>query len=147
MEEVRPNLSIPTGTDEIRGNRGLDSAVASDVSRRVGVMTWRQAADLEASLGGSHPLQAMPTTHTATVIQSSPNPASISEARTSANWRSWEAAIQVDLSTMNELGVWTLMHLPPGGRKIKHKWVFLKKMNPDGTLDNRARLVACGYSQ
>ena len=69
VEHVRPNLSIPTGTDEIRGNRGLDSAVASDVSRRVGVMTWRQAADLEASLGGSHLLQAMPTTHVATVIE------------------------------------------------------------------------------
>ena len=114
------------------------------MSRGAGVMTRRQAADLEASLSRSHPLQAMPTTHAATAIQSSPNPARISEARFSANWKSWEAAIQVELLAMNELGVWTLMYLPPGGRKIKLKWLFLEKMNPDGTLNKyRAHLVPC----
>ena len=40
-------------------------------------------------------------------------------------------------------------HAPPSGkRNIKYKWVFLKKMSPDGTLNKyRARLEACGYGQ
>ena len=146
-EKVRPILSLPLGTDENMGNRGLDSAVADDVSRTVGVITRRQAANLEAILGGSHPSQAMPTTHVAIVVQASLKPASISKAQVSADWKSWDAAIEVELSTMNDLRVWTLTHLPPGARTIKHKWVFLKKMNLDGTLNKyRARLVACGYS-
>ena len=118
-------MSIPTGTDDNTGNRGPDLAAADDVSRTVGVITRRQAANFEAILGGSHLLQAMPSTHVATLIKSSPNPASIFEARSSADWKSWEAAVQVELSAMNELGVWTLTHLPPRGQKIKHKWVFL----------------------
>ena len=90
----------------------------------------------------------MPASQVALMVQSSPDPVSISEAQSGTEWKSKEAAIKVELSAMKELGVWTLAQLPPWGRKTKHKWVFLKKMNPDGTLNKyRASQVACGSSQ
>ena len=49
---------------------------------------------------------------------------------------------------MKDHCVWHVTWLPAGAKTIKHKWVFVKKMNPDGTLNKfKARLVACGYSQ
>ena len=48
---------------------------------------------------------------------------------------------------MNDHCVWHVTWLPAGAKPIKHKWVFVKKMYPDGTLNKfKARLVACGYS-
>ena len=46
------------------------------------------------------------------------------------------------------LKVFHLTELSAGEKVVRHKWVFVKKMNPDGSLNKyKARLVACGYSQ
>jgi len=41
-----------------------------------------------------------------------------------------------------------LADLPPGSKPIGCKWIFKKKLNPDGSIDKfKARLVAKGYRQ
>jgi hypothetical protein len=45
-------------------------------------------------------------------------------------------------------GTWKLSKLPFGCKPIECKWVFKKKLRPDGTIDKyKARLVAKGYTQ
>ena len=40
------------------------------------------------------------------------------------------------------------MELPPGNKHLGCKWIFKKKMKPDGTIDKyKARLVAKGFKQ
>jgi hypothetical protein len=43
---------------------------------------------------------------------------------------------------------WKLSELPFGCKPVGCKWVFKKKLKPDGTSDKyKARLVAKGYTQ
>ncbi|GJZ63797.1 retrovirus-related pol polyprotein from transposon TNT 1-94, partial [Tanacetum coccineum] len=43
---------------------------------------------------------------------------------------------------------WKLVDLPLGHKPIGHKWIFKKKLGPDGTIEKyKARLVAKGYRQ
>ena len=43
---------------------------------------------------------------------------------------------------------WDLVDLPAGGKAIPGKWVYDKKLKPDGTLDRfRARWVDAGTSR
>jgi hypothetical protein len=45
-------------------------------------------------------------------------------------------------------GTWELVDRPYGYKLVGCKWVFKKKLRPDGTVDKyRARLVAKGYTQ
>ncbi|KAL0315343.1 UNVERIFIED_CONTAM: Retrovirus-related Pol polyprotein from transposon TNT 1-94 [Sesamum radiatum] len=45
-------------------------------------------------------------------------------------------------------GTWVLVDLPPGCTTIGCKWIFKKKMKPDGSVDKfKARLVARGFKQ
>ncbi|KAL0331633.1 UNVERIFIED_CONTAM: Retrovirus-related Pol polyprotein from transposon TNT 1-94 [Sesamum angustifolium] len=43
---------------------------------------------------------------------------------------------------------WDLVDLPTGSKPIKCKWVFKKKIRPNGSIDKfKARLVVVGYTQ
>ncbi|KAL0297766.1 UNVERIFIED_CONTAM: Retrovirus-related Pol polyprotein from transposon TNT 1-94 [Sesamum radiatum] len=45
-------------------------------------------------------------------------------------------------------GTWVLVDLPPGCTTIGYKWIFKKKLKPDGSIDKfKARLVAKGFKQ
>jgi hypothetical protein len=45
-------------------------------------------------------------------------------------------------------GTWELSELPFDCKPIGCKWVFKKKLRPDGTIDKyKARLLAKGYTQ
>jgi hypothetical protein len=45
-------------------------------------------------------------------------------------------------------GTWELVNRPYGCKPVGCKWVFKKKLMPDGTIDKyKARLVAKGYTQ
>ncbi|KAJ0568678.1 putative RNA-directed DNA polymerase [Helianthus annuus] len=61
---------------------------------------------------------------------------------------SWVNAMQEELSQFEKLGVWKLVDLPDGHRKINTKWVFKCKRDDRGVLvRNKARLVFLGFSQ
>ena len=49
---------------------------------------------------------------------------------------------------LNENDTWNLVHLPIGKKTIGCRWVFVVKVNPDGSVARlKARLMAKGYAQ
>ncbi|KAJ0458572.1 putative RNA-directed DNA polymerase [Helianthus annuus] len=61
---------------------------------------------------------------------------------------SWVNAMQEELSQFEKLGVWKLVDLPEGHRKINTKSVFkYKRDDPGVVVRNKARLVVQGFSQ
>ncbi|CAH9095404.1 unnamed protein product [Cuscuta europaea] len=57
-------------------------------------------------------------------------------------------AIKSEMDSIVQNGTWELVDLPPGCTTIGCKWIFKKKLKPDGTIDKyKARLVAKGYKQ
>ena len=73
------------------------------------------------------------------------------EAIASGDAPYWKEAIGKELESLEKNNTFTIVNrevVPPGRTPIGCKWVFKRKMNPDGTIDKyKARLVAKGYSQ
>ena len=59
----------------------------------------------------------------------------------------WQRAIEDELQSHIENGTWEPAQLPPGRDAISSKWVFKTKVNADGTLRHKARLVVRGFQQ
>ncbi|GKA43538.1 auxin efflux carrier component 2 [Tanacetum coccineum] len=60
----------------------------------------------------------------------------------------WKEAIQSEIDSIVHNNTWKLVDLPSGHKPIGHKWIFKKKLRPDGTIEKyKARLVAKGYHQ
>ena len=78
-------------------------------------------------------------------------PQTYAEAIASDESRQWKEAIDKELDALNKNGTWELIdvkQLPPGRKPVGSKWVFKRKLNPDGTIERyKARLVAKGYGQ
>jgi transposase InsO family protein len=60
----------------------------------------------------------------------------------------WLEAANVEMKSMQDNHVWTLVDLPPNARTVGSKWLFKKKTDMDGNVHTyKARLVAKGYTQ
>nr|GEV08445.1 hypothetical protein [Tanacetum cinerariifolium] len=60
----------------------------------------------------------------------------------------WVSAIQEELDQFARLKVWRLVPRPEGKTIIKTKWIFKNKKDKSSlVIQNKARLVAIGYSQ
>ena len=105
------------------------------MSAKTGVLTRREQAILDVTVGGSQPTPALPHFERTLFVQSEPNPATVEEARYGPEAVQWDAAIKIELTTMEELEVWHLAFLLIRAKVIKHKWVFIKKMKSYGNLD------------
>ncbi|GKB13137.1 DNA polymerase zeta catalytic subunit-like protein [Tanacetum coccineum] len=58
----------------------------------------------------------------------------------------WKEAIQSEIDSIVHNNTWKLVDLPSGHKLIGHKWIFKKKLRPNGTIEKyKARLVAKGY--
>nr|GEW14865.1 retrovirus-related Pol polyprotein from transposon TNT 1-94 [Tanacetum cinerariifolium] len=76
---------------------------------------------------------------------SSIEPANVAEALRDADWVS---AMQEELDQFARLKVWRLVPRPEGKSVIKTKWIFKNKKDESSlVIQNKARLVAVGYSQ
>jgi hypothetical protein len=51
-----------------------------------------------------------------------------------------------ELGNLHSMGVYELVHLPPGRKAIGNRWVFKFKLDRDNPIA-KGRLVAKGYSQ
>ena len=75
-------------------------------------------------------------------------PRTLKDAMESPDWDKWQAAMDEELSALAKNNTWVLVDRPSHLKPIKSKWVFKKKLDPNGALDRfKARLVAKGYSQ
>ncbi|KAL0292269.1 UNVERIFIED_CONTAM: Retrovirus-related Pol polyprotein from transposon TNT 1-94 [Sesamum angustifolium] len=62
--------------------------------------------------------------------------------------KQWKEAVKSEMDSIVSNGTWVLVDLPPGCTTIGCKWIFKKKLKPDGSIDNfKARLVAKGFKQ
>jgi hypothetical protein len=75
-------------------------------------------------------------------------PRTIEEAYSFLDADYWKEAIKSEMDSIMSNGTWKVVSRPYGCKPIGCKWVFKKKLRPDGTIEkNKARLVAKGYNQ
>ncbi|GJX04578.1 retrovirus-related pol polyprotein from transposon TNT 1-94 [Tanacetum coccineum] len=76
------------------------------------------------------------------------DPKTFSEAMSSRDAPLWKEAVNDEMDSILGNQTWELAELPKGVKPIGSKWVFKKKLNPDGSISAfKARLVAKGYRQ
>ncbi|KAL2230679.1 UNVERIFIED_CONTAM: Retrovirus-related Pol polyprotein from transposon TNT 1-94 [Sesamum indicum] len=70
------------------------------------------------------------------------------DAMVSSEAKQWKEAVKSEMDSIVSNGTWVLVDLPPGCTTIGCKWIFKRKLKPDGTIDKfKARLVAKGFKQ
>uniref|UniRef100_A0A453CRN0 Uncharacterized protein n=1 Tax=Aegilops tauschii subsp. strangulata TaxID=200361 RepID=A0A453CRN0_AEGTS len=75
-------------------------------------------------------------------------PRTISEAYASPDADYWKEAVRSEMDSILANGTWEITDRPYGCKLVGCKWVFNKKLRPDGTIEKyKARLVAKGYTQ
>ncbi|RVW96782.1 Retrovirus-related Pol polyprotein from transposon RE1 [Vitis vinifera] len=72
-------------------------------------------------------------------------PKTVTEA---LNHPGWKNAMLEEICALEDNHTWKLVDLPQGKKVVGCKWVFVVKVNPDGSVARlKARLVARGYAQ
>lgn len=72
-------------------------------------------------------------------------PANFREAAKSEVWRN---AMQEEINMIEKNGTWELVDRPKTRRVIQVKWIFKRKLRPDGSVyKHKARLVVKGFAQ
>jgi hypothetical protein len=75
-------------------------------------------------------------------------PSSISEAYASPDADYWKEDVCSEMDSILANGTWEITDHPYGCKPVECKWVFKKKLRPDGTIEKyKVRLVAEGYTQ
>ena len=75
-------------------------------------------------------------------------PTTIAEAYASPDIEYWKDAVRSEMDSITANGTWEVTDRPVGCKPVRCKWVFKKKLRPDGTIEKyKARLVAKGYTQ
>lgn len=69
------------------------------------------------------------------------------EAMSGPDAANWKKAMDEEYASSIKNQTWRLEKLPQGRKAILNKWVFKRKMNPDGTVARyKAKLVGRGFS-
>ena len=75
-------------------------------------------------------------------------PTTVREALESSERNEWHTAMEKEMESILSNNVWDLVELPSGKRLVGNKWVFKRKLKPDGSVERyKARLVAQGFTQ
>jgi hypothetical protein len=75
-------------------------------------------------------------------------PTSIAETYASPDADDWKEAVHNEMDSILSNGTCELSKCPHGCEPVGCKWMFKKKLRPDGTIEKyNARLVAKGYTQ
>nr|CAE04807.2 OSJNBb0022P19.2 [Oryza sativa Japonica Group] len=75
-------------------------------------------------------------------------PRTIEEAYSSLDANYWKEAVRSEMDSIISNGTWEVVERPYGCKSVGCKWVFKKKLRPDGTIEKyKARLVTKGYTQ
>jgi hypothetical protein len=74
------------------------------------------------------------------------SPRTIESAYSSPNADYWKEAVRSEMDSIMSNGTWEVVERSYGCKPVGCKWVFKKKLRPDGTIEKyKARLVAKGY--
>ena len=80
--------------------------------------------------------------------ESKQSPQSAWEALRGEHKEEWKLAMDSEMASLRENGVYELVDRPKGKKVVKSKWVFRVKKNERGEIEKyKARVVAKGYSQ
>jgi hypothetical protein len=80
------------------------------------------------------------------LVDDTPKP--IEEAYSSPDADLWKEAVQSEMDSIMSNGTLEVVDRPYGCKPVGCKWVFNKKLKPNGTIEKyKARLVAKGYTQ
>ena len=75
-------------------------------------------------------------------------PHTLFEAEGSEEWPCWKEAMDAEITSMHDFGVWKLVPEPRGANLMSCKWVFALKRNKLGEIERfKARLTARGFTQ
>ncbi|RVW98087.1 ATP synthase subunit beta, chloroplastic [Vitis vinifera] len=78
-------------------------------------------------------------------IDSISTPKTVTEA---LNHPGWKNSMLEEIHALEDNHTWKLVDLPQGKKVVGCKWVFVIKVNPDGSVVRlKARLIARGYAQ
>ena len=76
------------------------------------------------------------------------DPRTYEEAIKSMDSNFWKEAIKSEIDSIMSNHTWELVDLPKGSKPIDSKWIFKRKLRPDGSIEKfKARLVIKGYTQ
>lgn len=76
------------------------------------------------------------------------DPSTVEEGLSDPGAETWRGAMQNEMNLIASNNVWTLVVSSKECKPINCKWIFKKKIGPDGTVCSyKARLVAQGFSQ
>jgi hypothetical protein len=104
--------------------------------------------DSEAPRRSKRPRTAKSFGDDFTIYLMDDTPKTIVEAFASPDVDDWKEAVHSEMDSILSNGTWELVDQPYGCKLMGCKWVFKKKLSPDGTIDKyKARLVAKGYTQ
>ena len=74
-------------------------------------------------------------------------PRTIEEAYSSPDADLWKEAVRSEMDSIMSNGTWEIVKRPYGCKPIGCKWVFKKKLRPNGTIERyKSRLVAKDYT-
>lgn len=139
FENVFPcNPGIERPTTSKRPHESLEDNNETDESEdeNVGVVRWSKRQRKEKSYGS------------VTYLLEEGDPKTYKEAVTSPDGPMWKEAIKSKVDYILQNHTWELVDLPASSKILGSKWVFKKKLKPDGTIDKyKARLVIKGYKQ
>ena len=75
-------------------------------------------------------------------------PTTLADAYASLDADYWKEAVRSEMDSIMTNETWEITERPVGCKPIGCKWIFKKKMRPDGTIEKyKARLVAKGFTQ
>ena len=74
-------------------------------------------------------------------------PKSFREAVTGPEKEFWIPSVKSEISSLNENKTWRVIERRRNKNTVKMKWVFRKKVNADGSIRYKTRLVVKGYTQ
>ena len=76
------------------------------------------------------------------------SPQTVHEALQGADGEKWQAAMNSEMESLRENGMFELVDRPVGKKIVKSKWVVRVKTNEKGEVENfKARVVAKGFGQ
>ena len=76
------------------------------------------------------------------------SPQSVEEAVQGTHSEKWKKAMESEMDSLKENGVYEIVDRPAGKKVVKSKWVFRVKTNELGEVEKyKARVVAKGFSQ